>query len=325
VAVYQSDPNAADDSGFEPGSLAHLVVGNSARLLDPRRTPLEVVGVVAETGLTRLRVQAFEDAGAVWELPVERVDRLQFRLGSARLDDSAVTQLAAAVARFDRTQTLPRDAARLPDTLDEIARQTARARLLVAGLLPPLPVDDEHTSPALAAAAALWWEQEDVASLEAEFARAWASNPGGDETVKAHLLVFAGLGLVDYRGPVLRDPARLAGVESVAWRERHVLARLGFVRAMFAEAGVAALMLYRGYALTDDWDPARFGSLLSTTADRAVAESHFAAPTPSGVLQRATIPVERVFMTWLETPQLSRPYRESEVTLLAAAGGSALF
>lgn len=197
--------------------------------------------------------------------------------------------------------------------------------MLVTGVVPPLPPADSATSADLAAAAARWWDQQNVADLEQAFSQAWASNPGGDETVKAHLLVLAGLGLADYHGPALRDPARVVGDESIARREHHVLARLGLVRAMFAEAGMAALMLYRGYSLTVPWDPGRHRSLLSATADRAVAESHFSAATPEGLLQRATIPVERVFMTWLETPQLSQPYRESEVVLLAAEARSALF
>ncbi|PZS37024.1 MAG: hypothetical protein DLM58_00495 [Pseudonocardiales bacterium] len=79
VAVYQSDPSSADDSGYEPGSLAHLVVSNPARLLDPRRTPLQVVAVTVETGLMRLRVLAFEDVGALWECRSSRSTICSFR------------------------------------------------------------------------------------------------------------------------------------------------------------------------------------------------------------------------------------------------------
>lgn len=103
------------------------------------------------------------------------------------------------------------------------------------------------------------------------------------------------------------------------------MARLGFVRAMFAGAGVLELTLYRGYAVSGGWTPDRAVTLVAASADRAVAESHFDAPTAAGVLQRATVGIDRIFMTWLETPQLSHPYRESEVVLIAPSTAAALF
>jgi hypothetical protein len=87
---------------------------------------------------------------------------------------------------------------------------------------------------------------------------------------------------------------------------------------MFAAAGVQSLTLYRGYALTGAWQPDRPASLVSATADKAVALAHFDAGTAAGLLQRAVVGVDRVLMTWPETPRLSRPYRESEVVLMTA-------
>ena len=58
--MYQHDPDRAPDSDFVSGSLAHLVCGNSGRLLDHRRTPVCVVGVHPDQALFELAVMAFE-------------------------------------------------------------------------------------------------------------------------------------------------------------------------------------------------------------------------------------------------------------------------
>ena len=82
--VYQSDPERAPDSDFEPGLPAHAVVGNRGRMLDPRRTPVLVVDVDVPHGFVVLEVTAFEDAGARWPIELERIGDFQFARTSAR-------------------------------------------------------------------------------------------------------------------------------------------------------------------------------------------------------------------------------------------------
>ena len=62
--VYQFDEAMADDSGFEPGELGHVVAGNAGRLLDPRRTPVTVRELRLATGTFVVRIEGFEDRGA---------------------------------------------------------------------------------------------------------------------------------------------------------------------------------------------------------------------------------------------------------------------
>ena len=75
---FESDPDRAPDSDFEPGSASHLCVGNEGRLLDSRRTPVRVKDVWYETGLAGVEILAFEDRGAVWDVPFEEVGKYQF-------------------------------------------------------------------------------------------------------------------------------------------------------------------------------------------------------------------------------------------------------
>jgi hypothetical protein len=77
-SIYASNREPAPDSAFVDGDLAWLVVGNRGRLLDARRTPISVVEVAPERGSFVVRVDAFEDSGARWELSFDDVRRFQF-------------------------------------------------------------------------------------------------------------------------------------------------------------------------------------------------------------------------------------------------------
>src|SRR6185437_4960683 len=100
-SMYQSDPGAAPDTQFLPGELRYLVTGNRARLLDPRRTPVHVTAVSPETGFFEVEIDAFEDAGARWLIPLESAASYQFAGGGATVGDAGLRELRDAVARCD--------------------------------------------------------------------------------------------------------------------------------------------------------------------------------------------------------------------------------
>src|SRR6185437_16388873 len=97
-SVYQSDPDRAPDSEFLPGAQRYLVTGNQARLLDPRRTPVHVTSVRPDSGFFEVQIDAFEDKGARWLVPLEEADSYQFAAGSATAAPAALTELLAAIA-----------------------------------------------------------------------------------------------------------------------------------------------------------------------------------------------------------------------------------
>ena len=100
--IYEDDPDRAPDDAFVPGTLRHLVAGNTGRLLDARRTPVTIAGVDVATGQFDLRIGAFEDSGAVWRLPFEDAGRFQFGHDAALADEDALRALEQAARRFDR-------------------------------------------------------------------------------------------------------------------------------------------------------------------------------------------------------------------------------
>lgn len=89
------------------------------------------------------------------------------------------------------------------------------------------------------------------------------------------------------------------------------MCRLGFVQALLGLGGRSAVTLYRGAAGYGS-SPSSF---VSATFSRAVAEEHFEAG-PNAMLWRREIPIERVFMTFLETDAMNHRYKEAEAVLL---------
>ncbi len=325
MAIYLSNPDRSPDSAYEPGELAHLVTGNAGRLLDPRRTPVTVVDVRVETGMFRVRLDAFEDAGATWDVPFEQVDRYQFERGAARAGTTDVVRFRAAVERFDRPLSIPCDPARAAATagrLDEERRAAgawlaAGSRFLGARGSLPDP-EARRGEPELCLDLLAFMGDRGLRDLEEGFARQYVRNPGSGELVKGHRLVIAGLGLASYEGSIVRDPAIFDGAWSTDRRAAHVLARMGFVRAFFAALGIDRLAVFRGLSTEGPLEPRRRRSFVSATTSRAVARSHYEAGGPGAtrLLIEQSVPVSRVFMTWYETAAMNEHYREAEVVLL---------
>jgi hypothetical protein len=317
AGVYESDPQAAPDSDFVAGELGWLVAGNRGRLLDARRTPVAVAGVNVETGMFTVEILGFEDAGARWELPVEEVGRFQFARGGRRAPDDLVAALAEAARRFDRPGDVACEPGAREATLRRLDETRARARAWLTH-----DVDVERAiarragDPRLFAALDGFLAERGLAAMEREFSRVFVSNPGSGEVVKGHAIVLAELGLCPYSGKVVRDPATFAGEWAKARRAEHLLARLAFTQELWSSLGEAAL--YRAAATDGPLPERRPGSFVSATFSREVAEAHFAGgpTTRVAVLWRQALPLDRLFMTFLETEAMNHPYREAEAVLI---------
>lgn len=235
--VYQKDPNAAPDSDFSPGTIAFLVPGNRGRMLDPRRTPIEIVDVEPELAVFELEVTAFEDTGARWRLPFEDVVKFQFAHGSRRVGSETIAEYEEAVARHDRELSIPVDARSTAATVGLISDQVRHAerwlsrssRFFAGHGAPSLPVEGRRGDPRLQSDLDRYLESLDLLDLERALAETYVSNPHSGEVLKGHRVVMAEIGLAAYDGKVVRDPSVLAGARDRSRRGRHIVARLGFV------------------------------------------------------------------------------------------------
>lgn len=315
----------APDSEFFMGTLGRLVVGNEGRMMDPRRTPIRIVDVLADVAMFELEVTAFEDADALWRLPMEKVESFQFALDSKEATPTQVGAYETAVARFDQPLVINAGPSVAKASEERIASQVSHARdwlkhhsmFFEAGRT--LELDGREGDRLLCVDLTRYLDSLGVADIESDFATTYVSNPGSGEIVKGHCIVLAELGLVPYRGKIVRDPATFFGEWSKEHRAQHVVARLGFLRAAFGLAGHDHVVLYRSLSFPGDPPASRDASLISTTFSRLVAEAWLDADADrySVVLMRQPIPVERLFMTFVETKAMNQQFGEAEAVLLA--------
>jgi len=323
--IHATDPAAAPDTEFEPGAFHHLVEGNEGRMLDRRRTPVRVAELRPRTGQWVCEVLAFEDQGARWTLPFESIESFQFARGCARASPALLRRVRIAVREFGRPAVTPRNRRRTKPTeraIEKLRGEVAawlRSDSRFIASHGTIDLGSRRANPLLAADLEVLMRARGLWEIEREFAEVMVSNPASGEMVKVHAQVLADLGLADFHGSVVRDPASLEPPLTLERRAEHILARLAFVRELFATLGLPAPVLYRAVSSSGPLEPGRPHTFVSATFALEVAMSLF-GPAWDGRaarLDRQTVPVERLFMTHLETGAMNRQFREAEAILLA--------
>lgn len=321
--IYQFNPESRPDSDFEPGDLRFLVVGNAGRLLDDRRTPVQVMSLNPDEGTFEVEIQAFEDTGARWQVPFEDVAKYQFATGSRTVAPSTVATLAEAARRFDQPLVIEVTGEARTRTLKQIdaERAVASAWLDHEGLESieiARHIAERDGDPRCSHLLRTYLARSELVDMDVAFAEAFVSNPNAGELVKGHAIVLAELGLCPFAGKVVRSRELFSGGWSKERRAKHLLVRLAFTQALWGRAVPADLPLYRAMGSDGALDPQRTGSFVSATFSVDVAMDHFqgGATTKAAAVMRQATPVGRLFMTFLETPAMNRQFKEAEAVLI---------
>jgi hypothetical protein len=328
--VYQFDPDARPDDQLTAGDLRWLVPGNRGRLLDARRTPVQVTLIDLPHGYFEVEILAFEDQGARWLVPLEDVTSYQFEPSGGTAPTAAVTAMNDAIGRLSATITIDAGQERRQLTTRQLAAERARAAAwLTARGVPDLIDAAGFISSRRGSPEAPGWLDHylaetgpGLADLDHELAAGYMSNPGSGDLVRAHLITMAQLGVSPYRGKAVRDPAALSGRWDAGPRAAHIISRAGFAQALWQRADHPGLMIYRGIGLQGRAElrgPAT--PLISATFSRPLAETHFNSERAElAALLRRRLPIERLFMTFLETAAMNTKYLEAEAILFADGG-----
>lgn len=321
-SIYQSGPEPAPDSEFVDGELRHLVVGNRGRLRDVRRTPLRVTAVMPAIGGFEVEIEAFEDRGARWQLPLMDVGRLQFPRDARRAPEWAVAQLRAAAVRFDRPLEVPIDPGRRVRTLARIADRRMAIQHRFVSRVPQIDLAEHirrrEGHERLGRLFGELLDEQGLTDVDEHFARSFVSNPYAGEVVKGHAIVLAELGLCPYNGTIVRDSGTFAEPWTKSRREEHLITRLAATEALWAALGRREITLYRGAASEGPLRARPPASFVSATFSEEVARAHYAGgpATQAAILCRQRVPIARLLMTFLETPAMNDPYREAEAVLI---------
>jgi hypothetical protein len=322
--MYESSPDQQPDAGFEPGELSHLVVGSSGRLLDARRTPVVVTGVTPELGAFEVEIQAFEDAGARWQLPLDDIGRFQFARGASLAGPEIVVELEASRARFARTETIDCDPVSREATRGRLANERLRVGEWFSqrNLRPPDVVSlvaRREGDRELFALLEGFLGERDLAEVDRAFSETFISNPRSGELIKGHAIVLAELGLCPFHGKIVRDPHLFDEPHSKTRRAEHIIARLAFTQELWSRLGQEAVTLYRGAAVDGPLPLRSHTSFVSATFSSEVARAHFdgGPTTQTAAMWRQRVPVGRLLMTFMETRAMNDRFREAEAVLVA--------
>jgi hypothetical protein len=322
--IYQFDTEHRPDSDFEVGALRFLVIGNAGRLLDARRTPVQIVGLDLDHGLFEVEIRAFEDRGARWLVPFEDVDRYQFNPGSSTAARAAVAAYADTVRTLDHPLTVDAPAETTAASLEHVERERARAAAWLdengpASVAASMHIVAREGDPGCSALLHAYLDARGVLDMDIAFSQAFVSNPNAGESIKGHAIVLAELGLCSYTGKVVRNPGVFEGLWTKERRGRHLFARLGFTQALWSRVLPADIPLFRAMASDGMLERQAAGSFVSATFSADVAMEHFRGgpTTRAALIMRQPAPALRMFMSFLETPAMSRPYKEAEAVLIA--------
>jgi len=323
--IFQFNPDLAPDSDFEAGELQHLVADNLGRLLDPRRTPVRLTAVHLETGMFEVELLSFEDKGAHWLYPLEAIGKYQFAVGSAKASDQQIERFRDVIHRLDRALSISCDERASKETLAILTTERTRAREWLSresrffasgepfqpGALDGIPALYEDLQAYLACHSQI--------DMEDRFATQWMSNSESGEFIKGFRIVVAELGLSPFEGTIVRDLSLFDDPWSKPRRAQYVLKRMAFVQEVFSRNGIERPMLYRTLTCAGPLERRNTKrSFISGTFNRDVAEALFAEHdmTRTIAMYRQTVPLERLFMTYLETEQFNHPFKESEAVLI---------
>lgn len=322
---YQQHRQPLLTQSLKQGSLRDLVPGRSGFFNDLRKTPIRLLEINLATACFRLEIMDFEDKGAVWELPLEHIENYSFAVGLAPASAQEIERMKAAIRAHAGTIEIHCEVERYAQSQQKLREiqiateawiETNGTFLKTSPQCLPNP-ECRVGSASLCKDLQMFMLAHDLERLERELSVQWVSNPEGNEQVKAHRIVLAEMGWIPYQGAVLRNKTLMQGAFSVSERERHILYRIAFVRALFKRLQQSHLLLYRGMVSKTPIQKPYNKGFIAASFSESVAMAHLQSlPQDSaGVLYKQWVPVERLFMSFYETEAMNQTYQEAEAVL----------
>lgn len=323
MKVHQFDSQMRPDSEFQSGHLKFLSVGNQCRLMDARRTP-GVIEFVSPEGFFRWRISAFEDKGEYWDVPLEHVLRYQFALDSPELPPDRINILEAQIEVLNQPLSIPIEPQRRSETGSQIS-QVEKSVLdwlsKNSGWMPSqISVDVLFFDQTQAIANLLtgYMESSGLGEQEKRTSKIYVLNPFSGEWIKGLQITFAELGLKEFTGTIPRTTDVFSGPGDKQLRQQYIIHRLAFVRALFKSFGYSEVVLFRGMAAEGNWQAHSHRLFSSWTFSKEVAEAFASCNEHAkhSYLLKRTFPIEKLFLTCVETAAMNRQYREHEAVVI---------
>lgn len=322
MSIHLYTEEKLSDEHFYDGRLDFLFVGNICRRLDGRRTSGKIIDIFESCGMFRFEITEYEDKGSFWDIPFEDVSKFQFAKESVFLEADEIERYERIVEKFDKSLVV--EPSEIERSMTE--RMIDEAVIFVEKWLEE-KVNYSYRSINLGSDRGLekvsgllkaFMKDLDLLDIEEKTAGQMVLNPNSGEWIKAMCITMAEMGLTHYDGKVMRDLSVYGDFGSVANRKRYVVFRLAFVRVIFSKLRYDDVILYRGMSSEGEWVE-RNRALMSMTFSKKVAEAFsdlsIDSKYKSSYVIKMTLPVDRLFMTFIETGEMNNQYRESEAII----------
>lgn len=324
MSIHQSNSNRRPDSDFMNGDISFLLVGNICRLLDGRRTPGYIENVDFESGMFTWKITDFEDKDNHWLVPFEDIKKYQFHKESNQLSLEETNNIHAIITKFDKPLTILTREEDFKNTesrierlkLDAINWLRSNSSFLDSG--EELDFQSNTGSVKLSNDLMQYMMKHKLDELEKKTADNIVLNPDSGEWIKGMSILLAEMGIVSFYGKITRTKDVFTGIGTKSLRESYILHRLAFIRALFTILDIECTTLYRGMCSEFSWRKSN-KTFMSFTFNNAVAKSFSGFDEENqfknAYFLKTTVPVSKIFMTYLETDQMNQRYKEAEALL----------
>lgn len=329
MSTHQNDLNKRPDSDFIDGEYSHLVIGNKCRLLDGRRTEGFIENILTDSGMFKWRITKYEDSGSYWLMPFESITNFQFEKDSNIHGKDMVNELKSISSKLNISLEVPRNIEvsyqhntlliEGKDKAIEFLKHRPDFMELKDTQLNKIDTANFKGHPSLFSALDDFMHVYGLKELEDLTQKLMVLNPSSGEWIKGLLIVMAEMGLTSYKGKAVRSSNLFDGIGSKDNRAKYISYRLGFVRAYMELLGLEKVTLFRGMSTPYDWKKIH-RSLLPCTFNYQVA-SDFSDLKVDGdyansYIIKSSTPVDKVFMSFIETKAMNNQYNEAEAVIL---------
>ncbi|MBI9014767.1 MAG: hypothetical protein JEZ08_21230 [Clostridiales bacterium] len=324
MSIHQYNPNKRADSDYIEGSISYLQKGNKCRLLDGRRTPGFIENIDYESGMFKWRITDFEDKDNHWDVPFEKVTSYQFDNICTPLSTEETKRIQTIITELDQPLTILSSEESYQITerkieelkLEAVVWLNSNSTFLASEEI--LDFSSNIGSERLANDLIQYMRQHKLEELESKTADYIVLNPNSGEWIKGMSIMLAEMGIVSFVGKGIRTKDIFTGIGTKSLRKAYLLHRLAFLRAVFSILNIKHIPLYRGMCSEVEWRKSN-NTLMSFTFNNSVAKSFSGFDGDdrfrNAYFLKATVPMSKIFMTYLETHQMNERYKEAEALL----------
>jgi hypothetical protein len=329
MKTHKFNPNMSPDELYQAGKLKYLVPGNECRFLDKRRTPGIIRFVDLESGFFQWEITEFEDIGKIWEVEFEGIGRYQFFKNCSVLNSIDLSSIEKRVAELNREIKVTFSQKDFERSQTEINSKQDWSRKWLQNhseffeSATRLDFEELKGSQALRNDFNSYMESIDLKEVDIYTTKNQVLNPFSGDWIKAVQISLAEMGFKNYHGKSIRSEKIYERISSKEKLKSYIQYRIAFIREVFSHFGLHEVVLYRGMSSETGWKTnlekdSRFWS--SWTFSYKVAQD-FSEITPNSnhknsYIIKRSIPVEKLFMTYLETDAMNDQYLEAEAIVL---------